>query len=1279
MEPGDVIAGRFRVEALAASGGMGRVYRARDEGGAPVAVKVLFDADDEARFEREARVLSTLRHPGIVGYVAHGRTARGEAYLVTEWLDGETLAERLERGPLGIAETVDLGRAVAEALAAAHREGIVHRDVKPGNLLLPSGRAGDARIIDFGIARAAGHEAALTMTGAIVGTAGYIAPEQARGERDLDARADVFSLGCVLFRCLTGRPAFAGDEALAILLKLVMEEPARAIDLAPEIPEALDGLVMRMLAKARDERPRDAGAVAAELAEIAAGLAAPHAARPRTETRGITALERRVMSLVLARGVRPQQEGERTVVLDEAQSGEFAVPAAAARYKGRLTMLADGSMMIALASAGAATDLAAQAARCALSIRHTLSVPIAVVSGRGVISPSLPVGELIDRAVALASAGAPQTIHLDEATAALLGPELDVRRDGADLVLEGERDLSEATPRLLGRPTTYVGRERELALLEATFAESASDWVARAVLVTGEPGMGKSRLRHELLRRLGERAEDLEVWMGRGDPVSEGSAFGMLAQALRRTAGIVEGEPFAARRDKLAARVGRRVPAAEAPRVAAFLGEILGWSAEGGQAEGDLAAARRDPLLLGEQMRRAFEAFLLAECAAHPVVIVLDDLHWGDLPTVTFVGAALRSLRDHPLFVLALARPEVHKVFPRLWADTNLQQIHLTKLTRRASERLARQVLGDGATAEVLAALVDRADGNAFYLEEMIRAAVERRGDALPETVVAMVQSRLEALAPEARRALRAASVFGDTFWRGGVVAVLSDPEAAAPLAVLAERELVSPPREGKFPGEAEHAFRHALVREAAYAMLTDDDRVRAHRRAAAWLEARGESDDVALAHHFELGGVPARAAVFWARSAEQALRGNDLAAAVERADRGLAGGAEGALRASLQMILLEAYAWRNEWPATAAHAEEVFHREAQGSRPWCMAAMGRLWSSSVLGRYDVLLDTIQALGAAPAVEGAEGALVQALCAVVMTMTLAGMHDAAAIYLARLEEIGGRGADPVVRGWTELGRGFRLRYVAGDASRSLARMRAGAASFAEAGAPQQRLWLEVHAAVDLWHLGAHDAAADAVEGALREPPSGSRLRLVASVGKYVLANVLLDQGRVDEARDQVLPMIETERAQQNRFQEGIGRATLAQILARRGDLDAAAAEALAAVDALAPCPGDQAMARAVLASIRLAQGQAEGALALAREAMGGAAHVPVYLGGLIRAAHVEALLAAEGAAAARRAAAEALAWLRDRAAGIEDPALRESFLDRVPQNARIAALAKEIG
>src|SRR5262249_45931732 len=359
--------------------------------------------------------------------------------------------------------------------------------------------------------------------------------------------------------------------------------------------------------------------------------------------------------------------------------------------------------------------------------------------------------------------------------------------------------------------------------------------------------------------------DDVAIWVGRGDSLRAGSTLDLLAQALRGVFGILGGEPLAERHDKLRARVAQYVPAAQQKRVTEFLGELIGASFPADDEGASLRAARQDAQLMSEQMRKAWMDFLHAETSVHPVLLVLEDLHWGDFGTVRFIDTALRDRGEQPWMVLALARPEVLEVFPKLWAERqNVQEIRLKELRRKASERLVRQVLGDSIGPETLDHLVKQADGNAFYLEELIRAAAEGKDKSLPETVLAMVEARIGRLKIDARRVLRAASVFGEVCWDGGVVVLLGGAMSPAMvgerLAKLVAQEVLGVRPASCFPEQRELTFRHSLLREGAYATLTEEDQRLGHRLAGEWLEQRGESDPMVLAGHFERGGDSARA-----------------------------------------------------------------------------------------------------------------------------------------------------------------------------------------------------------------------------------------------------------------------------------------------------------------------------------------------------------------------------------------------------------------------------------
>jgi tRNA A-37 threonylcarbamoyl transferase component Bud32 len=286
VKPTPTAFGPFRVQQLLGTGASARVYQARDPfSGAEVAIKALRpylddSPDFDSRFEREARASHALDHPGIVHLLDYGRDG-DQAYLVMEYVAGPSLKryqqERLN-APLKVETAVRMVAAVADALAYAHSQGVVHRDVKPSNILLRDGRLDQPVLSDFGIARLL--EATLdTASGQTLGTPAYMSPEQGQG-LPADARSDVYALGAVLFELLTGHPPFEAESPYAVVLHHVNTPPPRPRDLRPDLPEAVQQVVLKALAKNPDERYPSAAAFASALRASLVRAPAP-APRPR--------------------------------------------------------------------------------------------------------------------------------------------------------------------------------------------------------------------------------------------------------------------------------------------------------------------------------------------------------------------------------------------------------------------------------------------------------------------------------------------------------------------------------------------------------------------------------------------------------------------------------------------------------------------------------------------------------------------------------------------------------------------------------------------------------------------------------------------------------------------------------------------------------------------------------------------------------------------------------------------------------------------------------------
>ncbi len=1283
----ELLGDRFEIEQQVATGGMGEVFRARDRvSGEPVAVKVTSDgrAHRTARFAREIELLAELSHPGIVRYVGHGETSSGKLFLAMEWLDGEDLKARLEREPLTMGEAVTLATRVAEALGAAHARGVVHRDLKPSNLFLPGRRIEAVKVLDFGIAHREGRTQ-LTQTGTTVGTLGYMAPEQARSGEVIDARVDVFALGCVLFQCLTGTFAFEGDDAAIILAKILFSEAPRVSARWPEVPEDLDALVAQMLAKDPALRPSDGGRLARALAALGpqaySAIVVPqgYAAKPSA----ITGSERRFLSVV--------HLGSATE--DDAPTDEEIAEAlrrAIKPYSGRLEQLADGSAIVVLeADRQVATDQAAQAARCALALRVVAKGrPMAIEMVRAESTRPLPDGDLLGRASQLVpqlarGSGELPPIALDEMIAGLLDARFDVIEQGAGLMLCGERALMQGARTLLGRPTSCVGRDWELGALAGILETCIDEPEARVVVVTAAAGMGKSRLGAEFVSRVQQRSEEVAIWVGRGDSLRAGSTLDLLGQALRGALGIQGGEPLAERRDKLRGRVAEHVPGSDQKRVTEFLGELVGTpfpgDDEGGAA---LRAARQDAQLMSEQMRKAWTDFLDAEASVHPVVLVLEDLHWGDFGTVRFIDTALRDRGERPWMVLALARPEVYEVFPKLWAERqNVQEIRLKELGRKAGERLVRQVLGDSVGPETMERMVKQADGNAFYLEELIRAVAEGKDQALPETVLAMVETRLGRLAVEARRVLRAASVFGEVCWEGGVVVLLGGAMGATMvgewLASLVEQEVLAVRPASQFPGERELKFRHALLREGAYATLTEDDRRLGHHLAGEWLEQHGEADPMVLAGHFERGSDGERAASYYLRASEQAFHVLDVDATLARAGLGLGCAPPPELRIALLGMRCEASSQDLKmFSATMADAEELMRLAPPGSLPWAQGMAAYLEGTMASARLGDLLARIGLLREITPAPEAIGKMALVFVAAICILDAFGqIAEGTALenrFAAIVRSTGDR--EPMTVFWWNVAIGERAAYAHEDPLNALTHSDASQAIFDVIGSQLIYLNMQMYRGVNLWFLGASAVAEQTLEEVVAADES---LGMVSSWRRFSLSWLRADRGALEEARGLATQLSEYGQAHHFPLEEGRGRWVLAEVLRRMGDFAAAEHELQIALGMVVPLehPG----VLGTLSALRLAQGRIEEALVAAEDAMfrcttmGGCG---MFRGAFVRLAHAEALHATGAYDAARHAIAEARARLLTIADRIAHPAYKKSFLGYVPENSRTLALAR---
>ncbi len=421
---------RFRIEAEVGAGGMGTVYRARDlQTDLPVAIKVLdtYRPADIERFARESKVLAELSHPGIVRYVAHGHATATQLYFAMEWLDGVTLGQHLFEVGADFTQSVAVIRAVADALAQAHHLGIVHRDLKPSNVILVERDVRRPKLIDFGIARRLRDDVKLTRTGAAMGTPGYMAPEQVRGLRDIDARTDVFALGCLLYECLSGAVAFAGANWIAVQTKILLAQPAPIEGL----PADLEAVVAAMLAKDPTRRPADAGAVVVALDAIRPPPVSPRRSQrhgPIMPTQRAAPTWRFPADAKASPAAAAPAYEPKCYVLALAEDPPPALEAFLEPYAGKLVRIDDGAFVVSFEPAPDLEPTVVRAAHCAFALRKMSDTwPMAIVADDEAIDGVAQ--EIAADEIAAAVKRQVPVIRVDYATAGLLEREFEVRRD----------------------------------------------------------------------------------------------------------------------------------------------------------------------------------------------------------------------------------------------------------------------------------------------------------------------------------------------------------------------------------------------------------------------------------------------------------------------------------------------------------------------------------------------------------------------------------------------------------------------------------------------------------------------------------------------------------------------------------------------------------------------------------------------------------------------------------------------------------------------------------
>jgi tetratricopeptide (TPR) repeat protein len=543
-----------------------------------------------------------------------------------------------------------------------------------------------------------------------------------------------------------------------------------------------------------------------------------------------------------------------------------------------------------------------------------------------------------------------------------------------------------------------------------------------------------------------------------------------------------------------------------------------------------------------------------------------------------------------------------------------------------------------------------------------------------------MLEARMDTLDAEARRALRAASIFGQTFWSGAITALLGgaarSAQAGGLLLALERGEWIAQRSESRFRGETEYAFRHPLVRDAAYAMLTEEDRRLGHVLAGEWLENAG-GDAVALAEHFDCGGEAARAVSFWLRAAQEALEGNGFAEVMLRAERGVAGGAEGETLGHLRSVEAEACKWSGEAARTLELAQQAASLLSEGTAAWAEALCVASGAAPRLGQSDRIVEWAERL--VVAFERPERDVVAfgvAAARLASNLFLCGHFEVASGLLVRARMCAATSVNPTLEGFLRQAEAVQATF-AGDAGSHAELVACTVLAFERAGRARNACSARANHAYALNELGRFDEAA---EGAGAAAAEAKRLGLtyVRAVALQNLGWALARTGRLDEASTLVDEVIQMYELQGDRRMEGASRIYAAVIARDRGDLEAAETSARRAAALLENTLPMRAYALAILAEVLHRRGDAPSALTHAREAKSWfEAHGAEEGDAFVQLVHAEMEHAYGDAGEAREAMRASRERLLERASKISSPEARESFLTKVPEHARTLTLAHE--
>jgi len=933
--------GRYRIISLLGEGGMGAVYLAEDTKLLRrVALKVLppeviGNESRVQRFVREARAASALNHPNILTIYEIDEIDQTH-FIAMEYVEGKTLHELIHEQKTEFGELVKYLRQAADGLAKAHQAGIVHRDLKPENIMVSAD--GFAKILDFGLAKLIeqndnlhGFSQIQSVPGLILGTPGYMSPEQARGAKEIDRRSDIFSFGCLLYEAFARKKPFAAENTIDVIYKIIHAEPAPLAHV--ELQNLVAGCLkkspaerfqnIRELSNALDKFVQNGFSISPEEAKTISleSITTKEVSQFPSEQRRQTTILSADFS-ILAEALEDEDPEEMSRILNETeQRVQKIIETGGGTFDRRF-----GDVFQAVWGANESRENdAEQAVRAALELQKEFSnaknlknadfppfLKIGISTGLILLGKSDASGEFMTTGAAVnlakrlrQNAPAGETL-ISHDTYRFVRGIFEVEEFSADeknksyLIKSAKSRAFKLVARgIEGIETRIVGRNRELEKMLEAFQAIFEKKEIQILTIVGEAGLGKSRLLFELRDRAEISGEKFRVFNGRASEGMRNSPYSLVRDVFSFRFEIHESDSQSAAREKLVNgilaltnKLATSRFAESAIMKAHFIGHLIGLDFS---ASPFLKEVLDDSRQIRDRALRYTGEFFAAVSEEIPSVIYLDDLHWADAESLDFLDSLAESCERSPLLILGFARPLLFEKCPDfLGGIPNHRRLDLQPLPQSDTFSLIEEILQktDGVPSSLLDLIAENAAGNPFYIEELIKMLIdqkvietrrevwqidEKRLGALsvPPTLTGILQARLDGLSAAERAVLQCASVIGREFWDTALENFGLETDITVILKSLRRKELIYRAENSAFDEARQYIFKHALLSDVTYDTLLLRERQNLHKKTAEWLiKAAGERESenaAVIAEHFEKSETFSEAADWFGRAGRQA------------------------------------------------------------------------------------------------------------------------------------------------------------------------------------------------------------------------------------------------------------------------------------------------------------------------------------------------------------------------------------------------------------------------